>query len=116
MINLGGLITPVLGCWINMVHQYKYVIVDDDELSRISVEGEALKFPFLQKMASCSNAMEASELIARFNPDIVFVDIEMPQISGIDLLKSLSAGTFVPVFITSHPEFALESYELQAFD
>ncbi|HVY73351.1 MAG TPA: LytTR family DNA-binding domain-containing protein [Puia sp.] len=98
------------------MHQYKYLIVDDDELSRLSVESEASQFPFLRKVASCSNAMEASEFIAAFHPDIVFADIEMPEVSGIDLIKSLSAGAIVPVFITSHPEFALESYELQAFD
>ncbi|HVM86934.1 MAG TPA: LytTR family DNA-binding domain-containing protein [Puia sp.] len=99
-----------------MGFQYKYIIVDDDELSRISVEAEASKFSFLSKTGSCSNAIEAMELVSRCNPDIIFADVEMPEISGIDFIKAVSGKKIVPVFITSHPEFALEGYELEAFD
>ncbi|MEP6684194.1 MAG: LytTR family DNA-binding domain-containing protein [Parafilimonas sp.] len=94
----------------------KYVIIDDDEIDRAVVETEAAKFSFLQKIASCCNPLEAIEIITRFNPDIIFLDIEMPDFSGIDLLRKKITDTALPVFITSHPEFALESYELQAFD
>ena len=94
----------------------KYVIIDDDEIDRAVVETEAAKFSFLQKIASCSNPLEASEIITRFNPDIIFLDIEMPGFSGTDLLRKKITETALPVFITSHPEFALESYELEAFD
>jgi two-component system, LytTR family, response regulator len=80
------------------------------------VEAEASKFSFLTKTASCSNAVEAFEFISQFHPDIVFADIEMPGISGLELIKSLSGKVPAPVFITSHPEFAVESYEMEAFD
>jgi two-component system, LytTR family, response regulator len=94
----------------------KYVIIDDDEIDRAVVETEAAKFSFLQKIASCCNPLEATEIITRFNPDIIFLDIEMPDFSGIDLLRKKITDTALIVFITSHPEFALESYELEAFD
>ncbi len=94
----------------------KYVIVDDDEIDRAVVETEAAKFSFLQKIASCYNPLEAVEIITRFNPDIIFLDIEMPDFSGIDLLRKKITDNSLAVFITSHPEFALESYELEAFD
>jgi DNA-binding LytR/AlgR family response regulator len=94
----------------------KYVIIDDDEIDRAVVETEAAKFSFLQKIAACCNPLEAIEIITRFNPDIIFLDIEMPDFSGIDLLRKKITDTALPVFITSHPEFALESYELEAFD
>jgi DNA-binding LytR/AlgR family response regulator len=94
----------------------KYLIVDDDEISRISIESEASKYSFLEKSASCSNALEAFEFISGFRPEIVFADIEMPGISGIELIRSVSDVVPAPVFITSHPEFAIESYELAAFD
>ena len=71
---------------------------------------------FLQKTASCGHPLEALEIINRFNPDIIFLDIEMPDISGIELLRKKITASALPVFITSHPEFALESYELDAFD
>jgi DNA-binding LytR/AlgR family response regulator len=94
----------------------KYLIVDDDEISRLHVEAEATRFPFLIKAASCSNAIEAAEFITQFRPDIIFADIEMPGISGLELVKNLSGKVPAPVFITSHPEFALEGYEMDAFD
>jgi two-component system LytT family response regulator len=94
----------------------KYLIVDDEEISRLSVEAAASKFSFLSKIASCTNAVEGSEMIARFHPDVVFADIEMPGITGLELIKSLSGEVAAPVFITSHPEFAIESYDLDAFD
>jgi DNA-binding LytR/AlgR family response regulator len=99
-----------------LVSAIKYLIVDDEEISRLSVETEASKFSFLTKVASCSNAVEAFEFISRFNPDIVFADIEMPGISGLELIRSLSRQVPAPVFITSHPEFAVESYEMEVFD
>ncbi len=94
----------------------KYVIIDDEEIDRAVVEAESAKFSFLQKIASCSNALEAIEIIKRFNPDVIFLDIEMPDFSGTDLLRKKIADNALTVFITSHPEFALESYELEAFD
>jgi DNA-binding LytR/AlgR family response regulator len=94
----------------------RYLIVEDDEIDRLSVETEADKFPFLKKIAACSHPLEAVELINRFHPDILFVDIEMPGITGLELVKSLEGENLLPVFITSHPEFAIESYEIEAFD
>ncbi|HEY4154477.1 MAG TPA: LytTR family DNA-binding domain-containing protein [Puia sp.] len=94
----------------------KYLILDDDEMDRLSIEIEAAKFPFLQKIASCSHPVEAFEMITRFQPGVVFLDIEMPDMSGMDLIKTKGISTALPVLITSHPEFALESYELDAFD
>jgi len=94
----------------------KYLVVEDDEIDRLSVETEAAKFPFLKRIASCSHPLEAVELITKYHPDILFVDIEMPGISGLQLVKKLANQQLLPVFITSHPEFAIESYEIEAFD
>ncbi len=94
----------------------RYLIVEDDEIDRLSVEMEADKFPFLQRIASCSHPLEAAELISESHPDVLFVDIEMPGISGLQLVKRLGSSNLLPVFITSHPEFAIESYEIEAFD
>ena len=94
----------------------KYIIIDDEELDRLAVESEANKFPFLQKIASCAHPVEAFEIINQFHPDIVFLDIEMPDMSGIELIRNKHVASALPVLITSHPEFALEGYELDAFD
>jgi len=95
----------------------RYILVDDDDFDRLSLEAEASKFPFLKKVAACCHALEAAELIARHQPDIVFLDIEMPDISGIELARMLGKDSRVmPIFITSHPEFAIEAYDIEAFD
>jgi DNA-binding LytR/AlgR family response regulator len=99
-----------------MTEILRYMIVEDDEIDRLSVETEAAKFPFLHRIASCSHPLEAIELISAHRPDVLFVDIEMPGISGLQLVKKIAGGILLPVFITSHPEFALESYEMEAFD
>jgi DNA-binding LytR/AlgR family response regulator len=96
--------------------QLKYVIIDDDDIDRAVVESEANKFSFLEKIASCSHPVEAIEFISKFKPDIIFLDIEMPGLNGVELIRKKITDSALPVFITSHPEFALESYELDAFD
>lgn len=99
-----------------MADVLKYLVVDDDEIDRMAVEMHAAKFPFLQKVADFNNAIGAFEFISEFHPDIVFADIEMPEISGLELVRRLNGQVAAPVFITSHPEFAIESYDIEAFD
>ena len=96
--------------------ELKFVIIDDDEIDRAVIETEAAKFPFLQKVASCANPLEAAEIITKFELDVIFLDIEMPGLTGVELVRKKMTTSALPVFITSHPEFALESYELDAFD
>jgi DNA-binding LytR/AlgR family response regulator len=94
----------------------RYVILDDEEIDRLIIETEASKFSFLEKIASCSHPLEASEIIAHSHPDVIFLDIEMPDISGMEMIRMKHIQTSLPVLITSHPEFALEGYDLHAFD
>jgi two-component system, LytTR family, response regulator len=99
-----------------MQKQLKYIVVDDEELARLNIEALASAFEFLKMAASCNNAVEGLGMISQLKPDIVFADIEMPGINGIEMIKSLGGIVPAPVFITSHPEFALDGYELQVFD
>src|SRR5262249_52565516 len=102
--------------YMSMTRAIKYLIVDDDDIDRMAIEAQAGKFPFFHKIAACSNPVEAIELIHSFGPDVLFVDIEMPGMTGLDLIRCLSGKVPAPVFITSHPDFALEGYEMEAFD
>lgn len=99
-----------------MHDQLKYMIVDDAEIDSLAVESFASGYPFLKKVASCRHALEAIELIPILKPDILFADIEMPDVSGLELVRHLAGTVATPVFITSHPEFALEGFEIEAFD
>jgi DNA-binding LytR/AlgR family response regulator len=94
----------------------KYITVDDDDVDRDVIDAAAKKFPFLQKMAAFTNPVEALGFISTSAPDVIFLDIEMPGLTGIEFLQQKPITSALIIFITSHPEFALEGYELQAFD
>lgn len=99
-----------------MDNRIKYLIVDDDDIDRMAIEAQVEKFPFLHKIAACSHPVEAFELVRQCKPDVIFADIEMPDMNGLDLIRCLSGEVPAPVFITSHPDFALDGYEMEAFD
>ncbi|MEO7210475.1 MAG: LytTR family DNA-binding domain-containing protein, partial [Chitinophagaceae bacterium] len=94
----------------------KYVIIDDDDTDRKIIELEANKFPFLELTASFENPVEALEILSANTVDLLFLDIEMPGMSGIDFLKKNKYPGILTILITSHPEFALESFDLEVFD
>jgi DNA-binding LytR/AlgR family response regulator len=94
----------------------KYLIVDDVEIDSLAIEALASGYSFLKRVATCQHALEAIELIPILKPDILFADIEMPGTSGLELVRHLSGTVPTPVFVTSHPEFALEGYDIEAFD
>lgn len=91
------------------------VIVDDNEIDRLMVLSFAKKFSNLNILGACSDSNEALEIIGNNSVDILFLDIDMPEISGVELRKKAQE---VPacIFITSHPEFAVESFELETLD
>ncbi len=94
----------------------RYMIVDDDLLDQLSLLSLLGLHPFLQHMATCNNAADAYTAIHTLQPQVVFFDIDMPGGNGIDLLKTVKDIVPVSVFVTSHMEYALESYELQVLD
>jgi DNA-binding LytR/AlgR family response regulator/signal transduction histidine kinase len=99
-----------------MENTLRYLIVEDDEFDRMSLEAEAMKFPFLEKMGACTHPLQAAEFLSQHEPDVLFLDIEMPGMTGIEFLRHLRGQKYLAVFITSHPEFAVDGFELEAFD
>lgn len=93
-----------------------YAIAIDDEPIALKVVAEhAAKIPFLNLQASFTNAFEALNYLKNERVDLLFLDINMPDISGIDFLKALTDPPLV-IFTTAYSEYALESYELDAID
>lgn len=93
----------------------KCVIVDDNEIDRLTVLSFAKKFPNLNILGTFSDSNEALNAIEKNEVDILFLDIDMPGLSGVDLRRKLK-DVPVCIFITSHPEFAVESFELETLD
>ncbi len=91
------------------------IAVDDEPLSLRIIEKYAADLPQLELVATCGNAFEAMEELRRRPVDLMFLDINMPKLSGISLLKSLDQQPLV-VFTTAYPEYAVEGFELEAVD
>ncbi|WP_412468091.1 LytR/AlgR family response regulator transcription factor [Pedobacter sp. KLB.chiD] len=95
--------------------KYSCLIVDDNEIERDAIEMHLKKIPSLDIIAVCTNGIEASQILSTTSADIVFSDIDMPELSGMDLLKSLKKQPLF-IFITSFSEYAAESFNLDALD
>lgn len=92
------------------------IIVDDDYLDRLSVELELKGTNHMRLLGSFSSALEVIEFIKNNKPDVLFLDVDMPDISGLQLFKSINSYSPVCIVISSYPEYALESFELKVFD
>lgn len=92
----------------------KVIIVDDEPLA-ISIVEEYLKDYQVEVVATCLNGFEAIKAIQLHQPDLVFLDIQMPKINGFELLEILDAKPKV-IFATAFDEFAIQAFEHQALD
>lgn len=93
----------------------KCIIVDDEPLAIDLLNDFIRRVPFLEKTIECKSAIEAIEALNHGPVDLLFLDIQMPNISGIQLLNSLDHKPMV-IFTTAYSEYALESYNLNAVD
>jgi DNA-binding LytR/AlgR family response regulator len=91
------------------------LIVDDEPLALNLIEGYVEKTPFLELAGKCANAYEALEKIASEKIDLLFLDIQMPGLTGMELSRSLKNGPKV-VFTTAFEEYALEGFKVDAID
>lgn len=91
------------------------IAVDDEPLSLRIIVKYVAQLPRLQLVATCNNAFEAMEILRREPVDLMFLDINMPKLSGISLLKTLDRQPQV-IFTTAYPQYAVEGFELEATD
>jgi DNA-binding LytR/AlgR family response regulator len=90
-------------------------IVDDEELARALLENYAGRLPNLQLAGMCKDPLEALQLLQEQAVDLLFLDIQMPELTGIEFLRSLTQRPLV-IFTTAYSEYALEGYELDVLD
>lgn len=91
------------------------MIVEDEPLARQLLEEYIIKVPTLELLSSCGNPIEAIEKLRTLSPDILFLDVQMPEITGITLLKILNKKPHV-ILTTAYSEYAIEGYELDVAD
>jgi len=93
----------------------KAIAVDDEPIALEIVRSHASKVPFLELKAEFTDAFKAMEYLQKENIDLIFLDIKMPDISGIDFFNSLSKKPLL-IFTTAYSEHAVTSFEMDAVD
>ncbi|TYQ00449.1 LytTR family two component transcriptional regulator [Tenacibaculum adriaticum] len=91
------------------------IIVDDEPMAREILSSFVAKVPKLELLKSCSNAMEAFEILNNQQVDLLFLDINMPEVSGLSLAKSINKKTKI-IFTTAYREYAIDGFDLHAVD
>jgi len=92
------------------------LIVDDEELCRSSLRLELETIPGIEIIGECANGIEAVRAVQELDPDLMFLDIQMPRLDGFDLLELLGDQAPGIVFVTAHDEYALRAFEARALD
>lgn len=93
----------------------KTLIIDDEPIALEKLRSYAAKVSFLEIAGVCKNGIEATEIISEKKIDVIFTDINMPDMNGVDFISSLPAPPLV-VFTTAYTDYAIESYRLSAID
>ncbi len=91
------------------------IIIDDERLARQELRNLLAVHKDIEVIAECNNAQSAKEKIAELNPDVIFLDMQMPGKTGLELIEEVSALPDV-VFVTAHDEYAIKAFEVNAFD
>jgi two-component system LytT family response regulator len=94
----------------------KAILVDDERLARNELRRLLAAFPTVEIVGEAGNAKQARELIATLQPEIVFLDVQMPGETGMELLESLEPPAPHVIFTTAYDEFAVKAFDLNALD
>jgi two-component system LytT family response regulator len=93
----------------------KAIIVDDERLARKELASMLMEFPKISVVAEADGVKPAIEMIKEFNPDVLFLDIQMPGKSGFDLVNAIDVKAKI-IFVTAYDEYAIRAFEINALD
>src|ERR1700755_3025173 len=93
----------------------KVIIIDDEQLARSIVKEYLAKMPDLELVAECGDGFEGLKAIQQHQPDLVFLDIQMPKINGFEMLELIDKPPAI-IFTTAFDEFAIKAFEAHAVD
>ena len=99
------------------MEKIKTIIIDDDIFIHAQLREQLmLLFPKVQVVAVCENALHGIEAIKSHRPDLIFLDIQMPGLSGFEMLDHVDRNNLKVIFITSYNQYAIEAIRYSAFD
>jgi two-component system, LytTR family, response regulator len=93
----------------------KAIIIDDEQLARDLIRSFLLAHPSIQLIGECSDGFEGMKTIQELKPDLIFLDIQMPKITGFEMLELIEDPPVV-IFTTAYNEFAIKAFEMNAVD
>src|SRR5687767_15891842 len=93
----------------------KVIIIDDEILARSIVKEYLQKHPHLELVAECGDGFEGVKAIQQYQPDLIFLDIQMPKINGFEMLELIEQPPAV-IFTTAFDEYAIKAFEAHAID
>lgn len=103
--------------YLYFVNILKAIIVDDEESARDVLQSLLVRFcADVEVVAKCENLTEAVRVIEREQPDLVFLDIEMPNYAGYEIVKFFKTITFEIIFVTAYDQYAVRAFEVAAMD
>lgn len=95
----------------------RILVVDDEPLAREKIRGMAANDPDIRVVGECTNGAEAIEAIQTIRPDLILLDVQMPEVGGFDVLEALKDEGLPPViFITAYDHYAVRAFEVHALD
>jgi two-component system LytT family response regulator len=94
---------------------FKAIIVDDEQPARAIIAHYLIAFPNIELAGECANGFEALKMIKELKPDVLFLDVQMPKINGLELLEVIDNAPAV-IFTTAYDQYALKAFELNAVD
>jgi two-component system LytT family response regulator len=96
--------------------KWKALIVDDEELARKLLREMLGSHPEIEVVGECGNGMEAVKAVAEHKPDLLFLDVQMPKLSGLDVLELVDPAGLAVIFVTAFDQYAMKAFEVHAVD
>ncbi|RPI06439.1 MAG: DNA-binding response regulator [Ignavibacteriae bacterium] len=95
----------------------RVLIIDDEASARKGIRARLQKFPAIEILGECASGNKAAAMIQQLNPDIIFLDIQMPEMNGFEVLQTLHLRPMpIVIFVTAYDQYAIKAFEVHAFD
>jgi len=98
-----------------MEKKIRTLIIDDEKLARDIVKNYLGKYPFIELLGECSNGFDAIKMINELSPDLIFLDIQMPKLTGFEMLEIIDNPPAI-IFTTAFDQYAIKAFEVNAID
>jgi len=101
---------------VTVTKKWKALIVDDEELARKLLREMLAQHPEVEIAAECGSGMEAVKSAAEHKPDLLFLDVQMPKLTGFDVLELIERQDAAVIFVTAYDQYAMKAFDVHAVD